>query len=104
MAQFEVYRNTNPATSAEIPFLLDIQSGLLEPLATRVVVPLLAHTVVPRPARHLNPVFEIQGERVVMSTAELAGVPRSVLGLKVASLEAHRDEIVRALDFLIAGV
>jgi len=104
MAQFDVYRNTNPATSAEIPFLLDIQNELLDPLATRVVVPLLAHIAMPKPARHLNPVFEIEGEKVVMSTAELAGIPRSVLGPKVASLEPHRSEIVRALDFLIAGV
>ena len=40
MAQFDVYRNPNPATRARIPYLLDVQSDLLEPLATRVVVPL----------------------------------------------------------------
>ncbi|MGH8711698.1 MAG: CcdB family protein, partial [Burkholderiales bacterium] len=40
MAQFDVYRNANPATRARIPYLLDVQSDLLEPLTTRVVVPL----------------------------------------------------------------
>ncbi len=104
MAQFDVYRNANPATSAEVLFLLDIQNDLLETLASRVVVPLLVHTAMPKPARYLNPVFEIEGDKVVMSTAELAGVLRSMLGPKVASLEARRDDIVRALDFLIAGV
>ena len=38
MAQFDVYRNTNPATRTRIPYLLDIQSDLLESISTRVVV------------------------------------------------------------------
>lgn len=29
MAQFDVFRNLNPATAAGIPFLFDVQSGLL---------------------------------------------------------------------------
>jgi len=40
MAQFDVYRNAHPATRARVPYLLDVQSDLLETLATRVVVPL----------------------------------------------------------------
>jgi len=40
MPQFSLYRNRNPASRARFPLLLDIQSDLLEPLATRVVVPL----------------------------------------------------------------
>lgn len=40
MPQFALYRNRNAATRARFPLLLDIQSDLLDPLATRVVVPL----------------------------------------------------------------
>ena len=40
MAQFSVHRNKNPRTRAEIPFLLDVQSDLLDHLDTRVVAPL----------------------------------------------------------------
>ena len=36
MPQFSVYKNKNAATRARFPFLLDIQSDLLDPLATRV--------------------------------------------------------------------
>jgi len=104
MAQFDVYANPHPHTNHAVPYLFDVQSDLLEPLATRVVVPLVRYSVMPRPARHLNPVFEVQGERVVMSTAELAGVPIQALGAKVAALPEHRDAIMRALDFLISGV
>ena len=104
MAQFDVYANPNPDTCGDIPYLLDLQSDLLDPLTTRVVIPLIRHSSMPKPARHLNPVFEVCGERVVLSTAELAGVPRSALGEVVGSLSAHRDGIIRAIDFLIAGI
>lgn len=40
MPQFAVHRNPNRATKAAVPFLLDVQSDLLEELDTRVVVPL----------------------------------------------------------------
>ena len=40
MPQFDVYRNENPGTCEEFPFLVDVQAELLEELATRVVVPL----------------------------------------------------------------
>ncbi len=104
MAQFDVYRNPEPSTAAEVPFLLDIQNDLLSGLATRVVVPLFAEAAMPRPAMTLNPVFEVSGQRVVMSTAELAGVRLGAIGEHVVSLVGRRDDIVRAIDVIISGV
>ena len=104
MAQFDVYTNPNPETKPDMPFLLGLQSDLLDPLATRVVIPLVRCASMPQPVRHLNPVFEVLGERVVLSTAELAGVPRTALGEVVGSLSQHRDDVVRAVDFLISGI
>ncbi|MBM3223339.1 MAG: plasmid maintenance protein CcdB [Candidatus Tectomicrobia bacterium] len=104
MAQWDVYVNPHPDTSHAVPYLLDVQSDLLAPLVTRVVVPLVRYGSMPSPARHLNPVFEVQGERVVMSTAELAGVPLQALGAQVTGLVEQRDVIMRALDFLFSGV
>ena len=60
MAQFEVYENPNPQSRDDIPYLLDVQSDLLEPLATRVVVPLVLSSAAGKPAKHLNPEFEIE--------------------------------------------
>jgi len=40
MAQFDVYTNLNPVTKRTIPYLLDIQTDLLNNLTTRVVIPL----------------------------------------------------------------
>ena len=54
-------------------------------------------------AKYLNPEFKINKTKVVMSTAELAGVPVNILGKKVDSLAGHRNEIIAALDFLFTG-
>jgi toxin CcdB len=104
MAQFDVYRNANPETSVIIPYLLDVQAGLLEGLATRTVIPMYRSDVMSMPIQHLHPVFVVLGERLVLSTAELAGIPRSMLGEPVGSLSEHRTEIVAALDFIFAGI
>ncbi|MCZ7566162.1 MAG: CcdB family protein [Burkholderiales bacterium] len=105
MAQFDVYRNPNPASRARIPYLLDVQSDLLEPLATRIVVPLCKPEVLGgKPADRLNPALVIEGRKVHMLTPELAGVSRRVLGERVANLAAERPTIVAAIDLAITGI
>jgi len=105
MAQFDVYRNPNPASRARIPYLLDVQSGLLDPIATRVVVPLCkAEVLSGKPAERLNPAFEIEGRKLLLLTPELAGVPRKVLGDPVANLAAERRAIIAALDVVFTGI
>lgn len=103
MAQLDVYHNPNEETNQMVPYLLDIQADLLDNLATRVVVPLIAASAVGKAIRHLNPKFQIKDATVYMSTAELAGVPVRTLGEKVDSLKEQRHEIMAALDFLFLG-
>ena len=38
--QFDVYHNKNAASKGRFPYLLDVQTELLDSLETRVVVPL----------------------------------------------------------------
>ena len=104
MAQFDVYLNPNVATRKSIPYLLDVQADLLDTLATRVVVPLILAEEMGLAAKHLNPQFKIKGVAVVMSTAELAGVPSRSLGDKVTTLKSKHDEIIAALDILFTGI
>ena len=103
MAQLDVFRNANPDTSGFAPYLVDLQHELLSQMSTRVVAPLL-HAEEVRPISRLNPTFEIEGNAVVMSTQELAGVPKTALGERVGSVADHRDEIIAALDLLFMGV
>lgn len=105
MTQFHVYRNASPSGRRRIPYLLDVQTHLLQHLHTCVVAPLaLSEVVQGKAAKILNPVFTIEGQEVVMLTPELAGVHRTVLGEFVVSLEEERDSIVAALDFLFTGI
>jgi toxin CcdB len=105
MAQFDVYRNTNSATRARIPFLLDVQVDLLDSLATRIVVPLCKlEAIGGKGAERLNPQFEVEGRKVVMLTQELAGIPRKTLGELAANLSGERGQIIAALDFAFTGI
>lgn len=105
MPQFAAHRNPNPATSASIPLLLDVQNDLLDGLGTRVVVPLydsrlLEHGII----ETLMPTFEIDDTTYVAVTPELAGIPRKSLGARVADLSDRRYEIIAALDLLVTGI
>ena len=103
MSQFDVFENPDKKTNQSVPYLLDVQSNLLDKLATRVVVPLIAASAMGRAIKYLNPEFSIENNTVFMSTAELAGIPARSLGEKVGSLKEKRDEIIGALDFIFTG-
>lgn len=105
MPQFSVHRNKNPHSNSAVPFLLDVQNDLLSDLETRVVIPLCPIASVQGKAlRLLMPVLEIEGERFVLLTPQMAGIPRSELGAPVARVEHYRSEIIAALDFLVTGI
>ena len=104
MAQFAVYRNKNPRSKAVFPFLVDVQSDLLEPLNTRVVVPMTqASALTKKPVSHLTPEISFRGERYLLMTPQLAGVPRADLGAQAGEVGEARQVILSALDFLLTG-
>ena len=83
--------------------VLDVQAPLVDFLTTRVVIPLALEAKAPRPIGELNPVFTLQGETYVLQTQALATVPLKELGKAMGSLDAHHDEIAKALDLLLTG-
>jgi toxin CcdB len=98
MARFDIFENKDGAG-----YLLDVQSDLLSGLNTRVVVPLLPKSSAPSPAQKLNPVFNIEGQEVVMATQYMAAVPEGELHFGAGSLAEEQDEISAALDMLFLG-
>ena len=97
MARFDVHPGAK-----RLGFLLDCQADLLDHLETRVVVPLLPAAGLPRATR-LNPVFEIEGEKVVMSTQLIFAIPVRHLQPRIMSLSGEHVAILNALDMLITG-
>ena len=98
MARYTVYRNPDGAG-----YLLDLQAEVNSHFSTRVVAPLLPLDEIPEYAKMLNPVFEVEGKRVVMMTQGLAAVPYQILRQPVASLNGSWTDIVAALDLLFQG-
>lgn len=84
-------------------YLLDVQSDHLYALPTRMVVPLLPEAGSLPPIRDLNPILELEGERMTMMTHYMAAVPHRLLGRPVGSLLGQSDDITRALDILLTG-
>lgn len=99
MARFDVYELKRGGA-----LVVDCQADLLDGLKTRVVVPLIAESAAPKPARNLNPVFDVGGERYVLMAQFLSAVEVRELGRKVGSLEGDGAVVLGALDFLLTGV
>jgi toxin CcdB len=105
MPQFAVYRNKNAATRDRFPLLPDIQSDLLEPLATRVIVPLTpVGTARSRSLQTLTPILAFEGKDYLMMTPQVAGIAIRELGPVAGDLTAQRAVITAAVDFLIGGI
>lgn len=84
-------------------YLLDVQSDILDILATRVVVPLIPSDQVLNAAKRLNPIFELDGVTVVMASQHIATVPRAILKTPIVNLKNEFAQISRALDMVFQG-
>jgi toxin CcdB len=103
--RFDVFRNESPNTGRRFPYFLVVQSDLLSGLITCVVVPLGKPSVVSgKLAQTLTPALDIGAGSFVMYTPELGAVPAAVLRKRETNLDAQRDTILRAVDFLISGI
>ena len=101
MSQFQVYANPRPSRT-QVPFLLDIQSDVVA-VGTRLVIPLVHEEAFGARLPRLNPLLKVAGTPVVMSTADMAGLPSRELRQPVADLNERRGEIMSAVDFLLLG-
>ena len=104
MARFDVY--ANPGNHAKTtPYLLDVQSNLLDGLDSRMVIPLrsLKHFPKVKVATQLTPIFKIGGKDYLLETPKMGAVPQRVLKSPIASLAESEAEITAALDFLFQG-
>lgn len=98
MTRFRVY--ANPDGNG---YLIDVQADALSHFNTRIVVPLLPLDIAPKPAKTLNPLFDINGQTFSMVTQYMAATPVRVLKDAIFSVENRRDDIVAAIDLLLQG-
>lgn len=104
MAQFDLYSNANHATKAIYPYLLDVQSPLLDSLDTRLVIPLvLTSRFKEKAIKNLTPELTIKGHNYLVLTPQMAAINKKSLGIFIMDLANSRNTIISALDFLITG-
>ena len=104
MARFDVY--ANPGSHATTtPYLLDVQSDLLDGLETRMVIPLRSLKAFPKfkLSNRLTPIFTIHSVELLLETPKMGAIPQRVLREPVTSLAGERDQITAACDFLFQG-
>ncbi len=104
MAQFNVHSNLNPSTKDRYPFLLDVQTNLLDTLETRLVIPLTLQSSFPsKPISNLMPIITIKNKSYIILTPQMASINKKQLGNSVQDLTSKRNEIISSIDFLITG-
>jgi len=105
MTQFTVYKNKNMATNSRIPYLLDVQSGLLDSLETRLVIPLAPLSLMAgKVITKLMPTVDVEGKNFVLLTPQMAGISRKDMGAVVCDISSLRDQLIAAIDLLVTGI
>jgi toxin CcdB len=105
MRQFDVFPNPCADNRERFPYLIVLQSDLLERLGNVVVAPLRSTRYEAAiPISRLNPVVEVNGEPCFIRIQDLAAIPVRHLQTPVANLSIQRDDIVAALDVLFTGL
>jgi toxin CcdB len=103
MAQYDVYANPSKSVSDGIPYVVVIQSNLLDALATRLTMPLsITDTSVKIPTS-LCPVVVIKGKRFHALAHFAAPLPAKLLRRPVANVASQGSALVSAMDAVLSG-
>ena len=104
MAQYDVFVNPSPTSRPAVPYVVDVQSGLLGALRTRLVMPLSrVGLIAPSSAKRLAPVFTVEGERLALLAHQASPVEARLLKRAVATLSPSAGDIRDALDAVVSG-
>ena len=104
MAQFDVFRNPNPNGRTAAPYVVALQSDLLDQLPSRWVAPLKLSKTISHRVEGLMPEVEVEGKKFTIFMYESGAVPAQTLGSRISTLESRRSELIRAIDILVGGI
>jgi toxin CcdB len=104
VAQYDIYLNPQPNSRATVPYVVDVQSGLIDQLPTRFVMPLSRVGVEQaKLPTSLCPLFEVDGESLSLMPHLAAPVPARLLKKPVGSVAHRAGEVSAAIDAVISG-
>jgi toxin CcdB len=104
MAQYDVYANPSRSAADGVPYVVVIQSDLLDALATRMVMPLAAFDAAAKVPVALCPVITVKGKRLHALAHYAAPLPAKLLRRQVDNVAAQSSALVAAMDAVLSGI
>lgn len=105
MSQYHAHKNKDAASQKAYPLVLEVQSRLLQDLATRVVLPMRKlSSYAAKPISRLNPVLQIEGVDYIVLAQQISVMPSQLIGASVADFSSHQHVIVAATDCVLSGL
>ena len=104
MSQYCVHKNMNDNSKKIYPYLLDVQSPLLDTLETRLVIPVARKSSFTKSIlNRINPVIKIDNIDYLVLTQQMAAIHGKSIGDIIEHVSIDRNEILSAIDFIITG-
>ena len=104
MAQFDVYANPSESAAHGIPYVVVVQSDLLDALATRITIPLATVEFAKKSPDKLCPMVTVSGQRLRALAHYTAPLPTRSLRQVVGNLAPQASTLIAAMDVVVSGV
>ena len=104
MDQFDVYANPSESATHGIPYVVVVQSDLLDALATRMTIPLATIEFAAKAPDKLCPLVTVNGQRLRALAHYTAPLPTRNLRKLVGNLSAQSSALIAAVDVVFSGV
>jgi toxin CcdB len=104
MAQYDVFVNPSRSAADGIPYVVVIQSDLLDALATRLTLPLCVSDASIKAPTALCPAITVKGQRLHALAHYAAPLPAKLLRRPVDNVAAQSTALVSALDAVLSGI
>lgn len=104
MAQYDVFPNPSRSGADRIPYVVVIQSDLLDGLATRLTMPLAEPAASGKVPTVLCPTIRVNGRRLNALAHYAAPLPAQLLRRPVDNVAAQASALVAAVDAVLSGI
>ena len=104
MAQYDVFTNPSGNATDGIPYVVVVQSDLLDGLATRLTMQLAVLDIAKKVPTALCPVILVKGQRLHALAHYAAPLPAKALKQPVENVASQASALVSALDAVLSDL
>lgn len=104
VAQYDVFPNPSHSAAGGIPYVVVIQSDLLDALATRLTIPLAELDAAIKVPTTPCPVIVVKGKRLHALAHYAAPLPAKALRRTVDNVAVQASALVSAVNTVLSGI